>query len=124
MEDVRKYAGGGPEAQHQDEALRAYQQEQYHRIANPAPGLESYPGYMARRAQETAAQAAVLGGTSEFAAVVGAPLIGSAHGVGQMARAPGKTFTRMEICAIIRGQMAITHDSHLRDLLTIFERLE
>ena len=45
-------------------------------------------------------------------------------GTAQMPRAPGKMFSRETICAIIRGQMAITHDSHLRDLLTIFERLE
>lgn len=42
----------------------------------------------------------------------------------QQLRAPGKMFSREAICAIIRGQMAITHDSHLRDLLTIFENLE
>lgn len=40
------------------------------------------------------------------------------------ARAPGNMFSRETICAIIRGQIAITHDSHLKDLLTIFENLE
>lgn len=48
----------------------------------------------------------------------------SMGGIAQMARAPGKMFSRETICAIVRGQMAITHDSHMRDLLTIFENLE
>lgn len=51
-------------------------------------------------------------------------MYGSAHGVDQMRRAPGKMFSRSDILAIIRGQIAITHDSHMRDLLTIFENLE
>lgn len=55
------------------------------------------------------------------------PYAGASHGaaLGQSARGePGKMFTRSDILAIIRGQMAITHDSHMRDLLTIFENLE
>jgi hypothetical protein len=50
--------------------------------------------------------------------------LGSAAGIGFQRGASGKMFSRETICAIIRGQMAVTQDSHLRDLLTIFERLE
>lgn len=119
----------------QEALASAYRQAQHERIANPATNtpLESYPEYMARRAHEAVTRdfagyatdrngksqrmGEVRGGNSGFSDI---PTLGNA----QMHRAPGKMFSRETICAIIRGQMAITHDSHLRDLLTIFENLE
>lgn len=60
MADMRQYAGGGPEARTEDDALLRveYAIAQESRMTDPAKGpLESYPEYMQRRNQEIAARA-------------------------------------------------------------------
>jgi hypothetical protein len=149
MADVRQYAGGGIEAaQRVTDSMREYQQEQERRMAQPGlyTPLEPYSDFMQRRAQEAAARADVarevkigardMAGAYAARQAQGGAILGlgsieaqELRGLAQMARAPGKMFSRSDILAIIRAERATIPAGGgeallVQRLLSIFENLE
>lgn len=109
MSDMRQYAGGGPEFQRQTDSARAHEAS--------IGSRDIYSAYAARQREVNAA------GPDYDAGLYGGALHDAArHRTGLVEQ--HKMFTRSDILAILRGQYAITHDSHIKDCITIFENLE
>lgn len=71
-------------------------------------------------------------GSATYGPAGGSVLFPSAYGAAQQLRAPGKTFTRSDILAILRGHLALAQQrpaemnerDAIRALIAVFESLE